>query len=278
MSIPEWKPLQKLSGESLTEARLQLHWASQIPASVGSLLEPAVDWSHTALRWSNGALQSPAIPFGDRSFRANLSLKSLQLGLLQGDRVIDRKPLAGSTLKEGFAWLNKATQALINAPLAKTMMRSELTLPKHPLQTGARFELDKNQAQISMLADWIFDADLALSTIRKEITDARDVYVWPHHFDAASLVVLDPDKPFEDTRSIGLGLSPGDQNYDQPYWYVQPWPYPKVDALPKLAGGRWHTENWVGAVLLASDLGDAQDAQVLDFLRSGFRGASSVMD
>ena len=75
---------------------------------------------------------------------------------------------------------------------------------------------------------------------------------WPHHFDVASLITLDAGADAEEARTIGVGFSPGDGSYDQPYFYVTPWPYPEADDLPSLAGGaHWHTEGWIGAVLTA---------------------------
>ena len=41
---------------------------------------------------------------------------------------------------------------------------------------------------------------------------------------------------------IGVGLSPGDTYYAEPYWYVSPYPYPGLEDLPVLDGsGFWHT-------------------------------------
>jgi hypothetical protein len=55
----------------------------------------------------------------------------------------------------------------------------------------------------------------------------------------------------EEAKTVGVGLSPGDGSYSQPYWYVTPWPYPPQDDLPALTAGIWHREGWIGAILLA---------------------------
>ena len=84
--------------------------------------------------------------------------------------------------------------------------------------------------------------------------------LWPHHFDIATLWTLDAGVDAEEARSVGMGLSPGDGTYAQPYWYVTPWPYPQATAeeLPPLPAGRWHAEarngGWTGAVLLGEEL------------------------
>jgi hypothetical protein len=83
-----------------------------------------------------------------------------------------------------------------------------------------------------------------------------EVRVWPHHFDAGLLRVVASDAQGNATQTIGAGLSPGDDQYAEPYWYVSPWPYPeRADALPPLsAGGHWHTSGFTAAILTGSGL------------------------
>src|SRR6266568_2746394 len=79
---------------TLTDARLQLHWAAQLAATVGrTLAEPRADDSHTSFRWMDDALVQ------DDRFRAGLRLRDLTL--LLGDAGL---PLDGRTIDDGFAW------------------------------------------------------------------------------------------------------------------------------------------------------------------------------
>ena len=57
----------------------------------------------------------------------------------------------------------------------------------------------------------------------------------------------------EEARSVGVGMTPGDGGYPEPYFYVTPWPYPNPEVLPRLATGSWHTEGWTGAVLTGTE-------------------------
>lgn len=49
-------------------------------------------------------------------------------------------------------------------------------------------------------------------------------------------------------------MSPGDSTYDEPYFYVTPWPYPEGATLQPLEFGTWHTKGWTGAVLTGTKL------------------------
>ena len=87
------------------------------------------------------------------------------------------------------------------------------------------------------------------------------VRCWPHHFDIATLISLDAGGG-EETRSVGVGMTPGDGGYAQPYFYVTPWPYPGATSLPPLREPAfWHTEGWAGAVIEGTALIETEDAE-----------------
>ena len=79
-------------------------------------------------------------------------------------------------------------------------------------------------------------------------------------------------------------MSPGDTSYDEPYFYINPWPFPeKRDGHPDLeGGGHWHTEGWFGAVLPASSIRDGsaseQGGQVYAFIRSAFATDRAILE
>jgi len=64
----------------------------------------------------------------------------------------------------------------------------------------------------------------------------------------------------EPEKTIGIGLSPGDGSYDEPYWYVTPWPYPESVTRPPLAKGHWHSEGFVAAILTGTELLESSHA------------------
>ena len=63
-------------------------------------------------------------------------------------------------------------------------------------------------------------------------------------------------------RSIrGAGMTPGDGEYAQPYFYVTPWPYPDIAKLaPLREPAFWHTQGWVGAVIEGTAVTKIDDA------------------
>ena len=111
---------------------------------------------------------------------------------------------------------------------------------------------------LEALARWYGAAAEVLEELRSKHSALRPgpgpVRLWPHHFDIAVLVGLDEDGG-ESARSIGVGVSPGDGYYAQPYAYVSPYPAPKPPRLPALPpAGRWHTRDFFAAVATADDL------------------------
>ena len=66
---------------------------------------------------------------------------------------------------------------------------------------------------------------LVIDDIASREPAMSDARIWPHHFDLGALL------PIGDGRAIGLGLSPGDGAYDEPYFYTSPYPVPPSDQL-----------------------------------------------
>jgi hypothetical protein len=232
----------------LTEARLELHFAAQIVSAPGTTwLPPKPDFSHSNLGWDDrlGLLASRRA--GSASRRAALVFESLEIAVLGGGTERASFQLAGVTTSEALSWLHDRMD-----PVASALELPSHEMPSHPLADGVPFS-EGGPAARSELAAWFSNASSVLRAAVAEQSGASLVRCWPHHFDVASLVTLDPHEDPEEARSIGMGLSPGDDFYDEPYFYVNPWPRPSADALPPMAGGgaHWHTEAWTGLVLTA---------------------------
>jgi hypothetical protein len=277
----EWETLGAVDPRELTDARLQLHWAAQAAAAVGKQLVPhRPDYSEQSFQWSGGhrALVQGRVE-GDRPFRSALRPSSPALLLVGGGgETLREMPLDGRTLEELYVWLQDEVELLLGRPLESPLERPG-DLPAHPVGTGAPFSADnpEDASAFAELGRYFGNLDRLLRRIEDRNPGASPVRCWPHHFDIATLIVLDPEAGHETSqtsRSIGVGLSPGDGSYAEPYLYVLPWPAPEGRELPGLAGGgRWHTADWTGAVLEASGFtaagsNGAQAKRVEDFLGS----------
>ncbi|MEM7158890.1 MAG: hypothetical protein AAF799_38995 [Myxococcota bacterium] len=263
--------LGSVPATELAGSRLTLHWASQPVASFGfSVLPARDDYSHTALHWvaAHGTLATDKEP--ETGIYAALDVTGFALGLWRDDDRLAHFPLRGRTLDEAFGWLETAIQEA-GIELSGSVVRPGHLgdVPAHPVADGASFE-EPAVAHGKELAAWLELADATLQWFRGTHPEAGAILLWPHHFDMASLHVLEGEG--ESMRSVGAGVSLGDGSYAQPYVYVNPWPAPQGAELPELpAGGQWHTEGWTGAVLrgdrlLEIDGGEARAEGLLRFI------------
>jgi hypothetical protein len=277
-SSSNWQRLEPPS-PNLFESRLQLHWALQIAASVGhTFIPPVDDQSHTNFEWmdEHEALVGKITP---NRFRNGLRFRDLTLLLFDaGGTVTDECRLVDKTLEDGYSWLEQTISSVTGKPLDKILTKHPYDLPEHPVAHGTAFNHSELFAE---LARWYTNANTVLNRVRTENARSSPVRCWPHHFDIATLITLDPDRDPEEARSIGVGMTPGDNAQPEPYWYVTPWPYPVAPTLSPLeGGGHWNTDGWLGAVLPASDMqptAPAQAVQVNAFLRSAIDACRNLL-
>ena len=272
-----WTRVGDVSPTTLTNARLQLHHAAQIAVSAAiSYLPARSDDSHTALTWSAPlrALTTEPITAAEQ-LRIGVRVEDLTLDAVDANGVATQSfSLPGRTIAEAHAWLAGITAQAGLDPESLTE-RKHYTIPSHPVAMGESFSIGSRN-DFEQLARYWSNAASLLDQIAQSTAGASPVRTWPHHFDIATLIEL----PGSTRKTIGVGQSPGDEFFDQPYWYVGPYPYPPVNDLPRLAGsGHWHTKGWVGAALPAADFVAAPDqrAQVVAFVDSAVAACRSLL-
>lgn len=280
--MSDWETLGAVDPCELTDARLQLHWAAQAAAGVGKLLLPhQPDYGEQSFQWLAGprALAQGVV---EGRFRSAVRPWPAALLLLDGEGfTLAELPLEGCTVDAAYAWMQAEVELLLGCSLEMPLECPGEDFPAHPVGMGAMF--CTAGPGFAELGRYYADADRALRAVAGRNPGASPVRCWPHHFDIATLILLDAGEDAERARSIGVGLSPGDGGIPEPYFYVLPWPAPPTDALPELAGGRWQTLGWVGAVLEASDFAGAgsngsQARRVEAFLDSAVAGCRRLLD
>lgn len=253
-----WQELAVFDGAALGAARVELHHAVQCIAAAGNAVVPRrADDSQGSLCWSDEVVGFVGEPLPPGGGRVALRVSGLALELRDArDRVVAELSLAGHTLAEAMEWLSARLASVGGARLALAMPTYPPDFADHPLAHVQPFGAPPATVE---LGRYYSNARRVLMPI----AGAAPVRCWPHHFDIAVLLVLG------ESRSIGVGLSPGDGTFAEPYWYVTPWPYPAAPALPVLPSeGTWHTEGWTGAVLPASRFAGRanQEKRVRDFV------------
>jgi hypothetical protein len=263
-----WQATESSGARALTDARHQLHHAIQFGTALGiSYLEKQVDDSHTNLGWNAGlgALLSHEVGTDAGPLALGVRVADLTLLATRGGSVAAAIPLDGQTIASAEDQVRRVLAGEGLDPRRFTLAR-HYEIPAHPVAGGAKFNAT-GSAAFEEMSRWFENASIELERLARQTPGASDVRLWPHHFDIATLLTVLPG------ASSGAGMSAGDHYYDEPYFYVNAYPPPKVDQLTDVIAGNgsWHTHGWIGAVLpgsrIAGDAG-AQQAQVREYLAS----------
>ncbi len=280
----DWQTLGSVSINQLEDTRNQLHHALQIPAAVVRSFVPAKeDDSHSNFGWHHklNALISHELE-EPKKHRVALDFSFTLLILDEKDHIQSRYSLNGKPLNEAIEWQLSQIDAW-NFGRNELSMDRPYEIPDHPTGKGQSFKF--NESTATEMAKYYANADLALKAACTSFPNMSSVRCWPHHFDLGCLYTLDQKENPEGSKSISIGFSPGDGSYNEPYFYVNPWPYPdpKKTTFPKLpSGAHWHKEGWVGAVLTASQIikestTKAQVAHVVDYLNHAMEETESLL-
>lgn len=266
--------LGSVSPSSLVPTRLQHHWACQILESAArAYVEPEPGDVHTSLDFLGPdwlATHVMTTPSGDRRAAIDMARSAIMVVGAADHEIFDEHVFSGSTLEQSRAWLESR---LGISPL----VLPDYDLPEHALNQGARFGPETSAS--AEIVRWFKNAHLLFQQIADQDDGASPVRTWPHHFDMATLIAVgDPqDAHAESSRSINVGFSPGDGNYDEPYFYVSAWPYPDGlegsdgSSLPPLgSGGHWHTAGFVAAILTGSRVVESTEPKKQFRMATGF--------
>jgi hypothetical protein len=256
----------RLAPTELASARRLLHIAVQAVGNLGrTFLPPAADYSHISMQWDPQlrALVGERVMTPSIGVRAALCFEPPAILLLDDkSQVLNDWPLQGLGLLQLQADMRSAL-VVHRLPAVKFSVRPVNPMDMSVLGSGETFDFTPVATASELAAYYATSAALLSELAHRQLSGARP-RVWPHHFDYSLLTPLG-ESAGEDSRSITLGMSPGDAYYDQPYFYATPWPYPKLESLPAVAPpAHWHRHEWTGVVLTARDfLAHSPEAETL---------------
>ena len=249
--------LGAVSPQSLVAARETAHHAAQLLALVGaSFIDARPDDGHTSMSWGHEHQALITQPVNAPSpFRVALRIADLTLLVLDDAGAGALLSLPGQTRAAALEWLRHEIAARGRDPVR---LRSSLhfSIEPHPTDRDGAFEHSTDGA-FDELGRWYDGAAAVLEAVRRDVAGAGPVLCWPHHFDIATLITRPAGTAL---TTIGVGMSPGDGSYAEPYYYVGPYPSPTSTPSP-LAVGHWHTIGWWGGVLLGSEVVVVREAR-----------------
>ena len=266
----DWSTLKQPAPAALAEARKLVHHAVQwATRAARANLSAAPDDSHSALVWDaerQGLFSRPMAG----GVRVGLHVGSLELLFIRPPKAAEVFPLQDATPGDAARWLDSRLAGAALKPTRGVNLPYEVADISF---SGAA----KESAAIRQLGRWFAAGAEVLEEFKAQLGDRHStpVVCWPHHFDIAMLVSL--AKP--DT-SVGIGISPGDEYYGQPYAYVSPNPRPHTIGLPALPpGGFWHKQDFFGAVALAEEILALHDPRtaMLAFMRGAFDSSREML-
>ncbi|UXP33063.1 hypothetical protein N6H18_03710 [Reichenbachiella agarivorans] len=251
-----WQRFIYPSLEDIKQAREQSHQAIQNVAAVGrSFLPPSPSDESANLEW-DAKLQRLVGRWvdADITFRSSISIHEFIVYLVDEQfETISSISMQDSRQRDVMVWLEQQLGKL-GADFSKINLHYPYDLPVYPTASGEAFGV-VNPLASHELSRLYHNSVLAITEVLSKEEKVSEIKCWPHHFDiAGSIILLDTGDP-DTSKKISIGMSPGDEHYDEPYFYVAPWPYP-VKELPDISAtlGHWHSNNWIGAVLLYSEM------------------------
>lgn len=255
----DWSALGRTPPTALVDARTLAHHAIQWPTRAARAnLAAQPDDSHSSLAWDNrlGALLCQSLPARAGDLRIGVRLTDLALIAVRARGAPDELALDGKTDAAAGAWVDTVLKAAALAPASAVAL--PYAVPDHPVTGGARYEVRAHATALGELTRWYGAGSAVLEELRTRLAALRPgpspLRCWPHHFDIATAVGLEEGDP-EHARSVGIGLSPGDEFYPQPYVYLGPSPPLQAGDLPALPRpGRWHTSGFVGVVATGEEI------------------------
>jgi hypothetical protein len=272
-----WVRAEDIAPAALVDARSQLHHALQLVADAGRKLANGADTEYVA----EARALATGVVRGARPFRVGLSVGDLALLLTEPTgKLLKSLPLPGRTFAQAVRWLRAEVEGL-GADGQKLTGDAPYDLPDHKVAAGSPFSEPAGGALRKLGAYWA-NAWRVLTFVSEQSAEGAPVRCSSESLEYGASV------PFDDGKQIDFGFRPGDDEHEEPYFYVALSPPPRLDEdeleeLEELeGGGEWYTELWFGGLLPGSaytiyETESTQAASATSFFDSALEQARSLL-
>lgn len=268
--------LQRHSVTALEGARDMAHKAVQLVTKAARANIKAVpDDSHSNLGWKKGLGMFVSQPLttssGDVFVCFHVSWLSLMI--IIGDELGPSLYLAGVSDEDAGTWLDGQLAALGLQAASTVPLPYDMPASADGIEVYSTAGLEDGLRTLSAWFSLAHDKLTEFAASQMQLSPGPSpVRCWPHHFDIATYVALE-DADAETAKGIGVGMSPGDESYGQPYFYINPWPHLDAADLPVLPPpGHWHTQGFVGAIATGEEVLSLSDIEtgLPEFISAAF--------
>jgi len=273
--MEEIDQIRSAAPTALTAPRFMTHKAAQLVSMAARVnLDAKDDDSHANLGWHrgfNGFLSHP-IGEGENTVEVGLILDRFEVAIFRGAERLASLSLEGVAVGDADAWLDAELEKLALKPVSGQSPPYEMPAEADAVET---YSMADRSESLAALSAWfsLSAAILAEFAGRNSDLSPGPVRCWAHHYDLATEVHFEGVGTAK-AATIGIGFSPGDEHYDEPYFYISPWSEIDVKDLPDPAvTGHWHTDGFVGIVATATEalsLGDIR-RDLPAFIEGAFR-------
>lgn len=277
----EWSDFPRISTKDWVFARRQFHLGVQNVAIVGRTYLPESENDENAiLHWIPGfwRMAGQWVKGEEKTIRSSISFEDFNLYLVdQKVSTLAHFPLQDKTHNQLMIWLE---EQILSLGLFSKHLNQKLPYSLPGIKDLAKEKFEEiSPALCKNFGQYYHNTYLILNELKKLFPDASSCRIWPHHFDEAMTYVLKESGDPATNTSVSAGFSPGDQYYQEPYFYVNSWPYVEPERLIEHKMGIPHEKDWVGFVLKVSDVLNEIDQYefVYDFMSESMSFLSNIL-
>ena len=264
-----WQKINPVKLEIFENTRITVHNSLQlVSAAARAYLPSDTDDRQAELSWDSHRSMLWSKPFGpDHGIRVSLDMLKFVLSIRKNSGMTEHLVLSGMSYPLAFGWLQ--------VKLEKLGLDPELFHDRQPYQMlDYRFdhsrELGVNDTAAEELVKYFSNAEFVLSQVRRKYTNSTDLRIRPMQFDLSFTLPLQ-----DHNMSMTFGFCPGDPSFIEPYFYVSMSPGPEqIEQAPELSRGFWFSGEWMGTVLMWSDIANLDMERELTMVRNFYEEAA----